>query len=228
MPRTSLFTSGLRRLLLLALLALVLGGCSAETRYSVLTFFFTGVPPLHGPSPEELAAQQAAAAEQAAAQPVSAEEQARLAALKPYDGPYVHGPYAAEECEQCHVMAVGGFSFGAKADPNKKNIVPGRFQRTPGELCGNCHRSKSAEAAYAAGLNLHGPVGVCTNCHYPHSGRYPFFVRAAGSEICRRCHSTGFIQDSELHEGLTECLECHNPHMGLGAAMLRDEHAELL
>ncbi len=202
-------------------------GCAPETRYRVLTFFFTGVPPLHGPSPAELAAQEAAsAAQRAKSQPTQAELD-RLAALKPFTGPYVHGPYAADDCSQCHEMAEGGFSFGNSDAVAKKSIVPGQFVRTPVELCVACHTSKSSVAAQAAGLRLHGPAWLCTNCHQPHSSRQRYLLKTAAGKLCLQCHGAGFIQDTELHAGLTDCLECHNPHLGMNARMLRDDFEEV-
>lgn len=207
-----------------ALLAILAAGCSSAARHEVLTFFFTGVPPMDGGSPK-------AAAVDSALPKMSLYERRladrdRIAALRPFTGPYVHGPFAAQSCEQCHEMAAGGFGFGNIASQTKMNIVPGRFVLPPAELCVACHAGKSNAAAQAAGLRLHGPAENCLICHQPHNGKAPYFLKMNVGELCRQCHGDGYIHDADLHTEVEDCLECHNPHLGRDAAMLRDDYQE--
>jgi len=214
--------------MLLLLSALVAGGCSRAARHEVLTFFFTGVPPLDWVPPEEAASKPA---EDPALAKMSTRERLlakrdQEAAMRPFTGPYVHGPYAADACEQCHEMAAGGFGFGNMASQTKMNIIPGRFVVPLAELCVVCHAGKGSAAAQAAGLRLHGPAWNCVACHSPHNSKEPYLLKVEAGKLCRQCHGKGFIHDAELHEGLEECLECHNPHMGRDARMLRDDFQE--
>jgi len=211
-----------RRLLFLGLLLtllVVVAGCSREARYEVLTFFFTGVPAFDAPPEVEVVAG-----------PVLSRREQLLAkrdqeaAAKVFSGPYVHGPYAANECEQCHEMAKGTGSGGSR--DGKKTIVPGRFVLPPQELCVACHTTKSAASAQAAGLHLHGPGWNCIHCHNHHNGREPALLRVKVEQLCLQCHGGGNIHDAALHEGVENCLECHNPHMGRDPRMLREDFEE--
>lgn len=222
--------SNSRILCLMVLLALLLGfsGCSRQGRYQVLTFFFTGVPPLDAPpesSPGVAAAEDEVDPALARREQILA-ERARAEARKPYTGAYAHGPYAAKECGQCHEMAKGSFGFGNLASQTQMNIVPARFVLPRAELCVACHTNKSPAAAAAAGLRLHGPAWLCTSCHSPHNGQEPFFLKVAVDQLCQQCHGEGFIHARELHDGLSACLDCHNPHLGRDTAMLRDTYQE--
>lgn len=226
MPRNN---QGLLRAGLLLLLAAVLaGGCSRQARYEVLTFFFTGVPPLDWVEPEETETKPAvdpSLAGMSRRERLLAERD-RVQAMRPFTGPYVHGPYAADACDQCHEMAAGGFGFGSRASQTQKNIIPGRFVLPPEEICVVCHVSKGNAAAQAAGLRLHGPAWNCVLCHHPHHSREPYFLKVEAGQLCQQCHRPGYIHDAGLHEGLEDCLECHNPHMGRDANMLRDDFQE--
>lgn len=208
-----------RRSWLLALwLLAATTGCSPSARYQVLTFFFTGVPPLAG---EPVAA--------GTPPPAAALTESRLRPAlqaKPFTGPYLHGPYAAGDCAQCHEMSDSvGFGIDASQGP-QQSIVPGSFVLPPEQLCVACHASKGAAAVQAAGLWLHGPAWNCLACHGPHDGNDPYFLKLPAQQLCRQCHAAGFIDDTDLHAGVEECLECHNPHMGRDARMLRADFQE--
>ena len=209
------------------LLALTVTGCSRGARYQVLTFFFTGVPPLDAP-PESAETPTTAAVDPALARRDQIlAERARARAMAPYTGPYSHGPYAAKDCEQCHEMSsAGGFGFGTSSADAKKTIVPGRFVLPREQLCVACHAGKGAAAVQAAGLRLHGPAWNCVVCHHPHSSPEPYFLKVKAEQLCLECHGDGFIHDTDLHTGLSDCLECHNPHLGRDAMMLRDDFRE--
>lgn len=210
---------------LLLALALLAGGagCSREARHEVLIFFFTGVPDLDAPEePDEFA--------ETSGPVLSRREQLlaeRAKAALVYAGPYAHGPYAANGCEQCHEMASGaGYSFGSSVDVDKKSIVPGEFILPPEQLCTACHATKGLAAAQAGGLILHGPAWSCTTCHDPHTSKESALLRVTADQVCRQCHSQGFIHDADLHEGVEDCLDCHNPHLGRDSRMLREDFEE--
>ncbi len=67
---------------------------------------------------------------------------------------FSHGPYAANECYQCHeISASGGFrGFGKQEEAAgslaKAGIVPGKMVAPWNELCVGCHTSKKPEKAY--------------------------------------------------------------------------------
>lgn len=223
MPRNNCRVAGF---CLLLLLFVGITGCSHDMRMQLLSIFFTGVPGIDAPSEEETASLKAAVEADFKKKNPSKAELARRAAMEPFRGPYVHGPYAAGSCEQCHELAAGGFSFGNKADPTKKNIVPGKFKRPPYEICVECHTSKGNAAVQAAGLRLHGPAWLCTTCHLPHSSKYRYLLKAEATKLCLECHGDGYIHDKELHTAVGDCLQCHNPHLGRDAMMLRDDFRE--
>ena len=219
-----------------ALLLALFSGCDRLSRHKVITFFFTGVPSL-----EEQDRQQEAALEEAknpklatagAKTASSSPQKKRSVAVKATR--YAHGPYAANECYQCHeVSASGGFrGFGkqeAAADSlAKAGIVPGKMIAPPAELCVGCHASKKPERAYQAGLWVHGPVsaGYCTVCHTPHASPEQYLLLAKPDELCVECHAQTLIFNKAMHQDRTDCSACHNPHVGRDSRLLKAELQE--
>jgi predicted CXXCH cytochrome family protein len=213
------------RLLLVLLLALALAGCSARSRYKVLTFFFTGVPPYGTKAVVPPTAAELAQAERAK---LLLKKQRRLAVIKKFTGDWAHGPFAARLCEDCHIMSTfGSFGNGHSLAYPKSTIRPGKFVMPIAKLCVSCHSSKSAALVQAAGLRLHGPVAHnCTYCHSPHHTNERYMLKARPNKLCVQCHAPGFIFTTALHAGKTNCLKCHNPHTGRNAKMLRDDFQE--
>ena len=68
-------------------LGLFLLGCAPESRYKVLTFFFTGVPPFGSELNDGIGNE-----------PQSVKKKSK----KPVLPVFVHGPRASEECFYCH------------------------------------------------------------------------------------------------------------------------------
>lgn len=224
--RSSFFLSALSALLFV----LAGAGCDRYARHRVLTFFFTGVPPLDDgksagkgkePGPKEGQARETARAQRRKAPVVRAVR-------------FSHGPYASGACYLCHETSeTGGFrGLGKKEEAKgaiaKAGVVPGKLVVPLRELCTRCHESKILRAAQAEGLWSHGPVaaGYCTLCHGPHSGAEQYLLPKRAEEVCAGCHADGFLFDTGLHEGKKECLSCHNAHFGRDARLLASEHHE--
>ena len=76
-------------------------------------------------------------------------------------GAYLHGPAAVGACLKCHL-------------PHSSNY-PNLLVKPKEELCDVCH----AEARLAKGLHsaVLGKNIMCTDCHNPHGGTVPFFLR---------------------------------------------------
>jgi predicted CXXCH cytochrome family protein len=157
------------------IIAVFLHGCAANTRYKVLSFFFDGVP-----SPEETAGEAGKAGKK---------NRAETASERP--GYLEHGPYAAKQCNGCHVRA------------SNRLVLPIE------ELCFKCH-SLDIRKRY-----LHGPLasGGCNVCHDPHGSMYPFLLVAESREFCLTCHDANSIAKRNVHKGdKAQCTKCHDAH----------------
>ncbi len=221
--------------LAIALLGLAASSCSREADYEVLTFFFTGVPPL-----EEEGAD--AKSEVAGLTALEKREQRRAEILRQRRGElrraikWTHGPYAADECDRCHALASslsfrGGTTTGTSSVPALQD-VRGRLAAPIEELCIGCHVEKSLESVDARVVSVHGPVanGLCTACHSPHQSPRPYMLLGKDNvELCTQCHdSTGLRERSPEHQRAPDkdCVACHNPHLGNTAMLLRAEYDE--
>lgn len=143
------------------------------TRHQVLTFFFDGVPP------EET---------QGEVSKGSKKEGAPVVAAARY---VEHGPYAAKQCEACHVKA------------SNKLVLPIE------ELCFQCHTLDIRKK------HIHGPLasGGCKECHDPHGSRFPFLLVSEPKEFCFRCHDANAIEKKEVHRRTeAQCTSCHDAH----------------
>ena len=223
---------GRSRSFLLALAAILIvafsSGCDRYARHKVLTFFFTGVPPLDegkkAPETEKEAERRAAEGKK---------QPKRRSVVKATR--FSHGPYASGACYLCHeTSATGGFrGLGKKEEAKgslaKAGIVPGGLVVPLRELCAGCHATKSPESARREGLWLHGPVsaGLCTQCHGPHSGPEPFLLGKKADALCLDCHTEGFLFSKAQHEGKKECLSCHNAHLGRNSRLLKSDYLEI-
>lgn len=210
-------------LLAAGLVSVFMTGCNPVTRYKVLTFFFTGVPPLGQEEKPE---------EEAKAKAVAATSKQRAVVVKATL--YSHGPYAANECFRCHeVSASGGFrGFGKKEEAAgslaKPGIVPGKMAAPLAELCIGCHDTKSPLKATSKGLWVHGPVssGYCVLCHEPHAGQEPYMLLKKADELCVECHARGMVFNQIAHKEKRDCITCHNPHLGKDNRLLKADYRE--
>ncbi len=199
-------------------------GCDKYGRYKVLTFFFTGVP---HPDSENIITEKDSA--------LSPEEIKKRMREDITITSYAHGPYAAQQCYQCHSTGSSAsfrtFSGGTKKSssaPASVN-VSSRLVLPIKELCIDCHTGKSVNAAFNSGLWVHGPVseGICITCHGPHASPYPYMLlKDSSREMCSSCHTTGFIMATEDHLKDEECTSCHNPHIGKNRFLLKKDFDE--
>jgi len=216
-----------------------LAGCDRLSRHQVMTFFFTGVPSLEEQDRMEAAAReeakkpkQAKKSKETVAAASAKLERARSVAVRATR--FSHGPYAANECYQCHeVSASGGFrgfgkQEGAAGSLAKAGIVPGKMVAPWNELCVGCHAGKKPEQAYRSALWVHGPVsnGYCIVCHAPHASPEPYLLLKKPDELCAECHAAGLIVNKAMHKDRADCTVCHNPHVGKDSRLLKAEHEE--
>ncbi len=126
-----------------------------------------------------------------------------------------HGPFAAQLCQACHLVAQGGRVAMAGSVGPPPGGRSGSLLRLPATaLCRNCHRDPLlATPAREVGSGLHGPVaaGLCQACHLPHRSRQPSLLRSPAAEVCGGCHLTSSLLPEHPGEGRA-CLECHDPH----------------
>lgn len=164
--------------------------CSAATRERLTEALFDD-PPSRRPPPVEAA-------------PPAPEPRTQPVRVVRWSGS-THGPYAAQLCRACHLVAEEG----------RTSTAAGALLRLPtSALCRQCHGdSLLAEPARLAGAAWHGPAaaGLCLACHLPHRSREPFLLRSPAAEVCLGCHLRSNLLPDHPGEG-RGCLECHDAH----------------
>jgi predicted CXXCH cytochrome family protein len=169
--------------------AAVLCGCNTASTHKVLSFFFDGVP-----EPGKAPAETGAKGGKGGGREGDAKAQAPAPRYKE------HGPYAAKECQACHVRSTSSL------------ILPVE------ELCFSCH-ALDVRKKY-----IHGPLasGGCKVCHEPHGSLYPFLLVSEPKEFCLHCHDRKAIANSGAHKDATEqCTMCHDAHSSDKAYLLK-------
>jgi len=207
--------------LILAAFTTSISGCSKETKHKVLTFFFTGVPPLGEESKEELENDKSTQAPKQTPTIVKV---------------YTHPVTAANLCSECHQTIANFTVFGRGTRTTsfqKGAISPGPLVVDSKELCVKCHKDKSASEALAAGLWMHptSAKGDCYACHDPHQSTHQYILVKEPAEICTPCHKEtemmAKVKDKEAHKLPSNCLSCHNPHLGKNRALLTKDYKEV-
>jgi len=191
-----------------------LTGCDKYTKHEVLTFFFTGVPPLETIEP------------QIALKIIPQTEVKKVAAKERL--PSEHGPYAAGECYQCHKVNEEQNKFQVGSFPSLQSL-PRELLLPKNEICLECHTTKTLISAFTSDLWLHGPVsaGMCTTCHHPHRAGYPhLLLQESSKQLCSQCHIDDSITMIEEHMQERECTFCHNPHVGKDRFLLKKDYLE--
>jgi predicted CXXCH cytochrome family protein len=157
---------------------------SAACSYRSLSFFFDGVPP-----PRATTAGPAV--------PSGLRKSASPAVLKGSE----HGPYAAKQCDGCHVAGRGNAL-----------LVPAE------QLCARCH-VLALDKKF-----VHGPLtsGGCLLCHDPHSSQHAFLLVGESGTFCIRCHDPRALRAVEGHGNAGgACTACHEAHMSDRQFLLR-------
>jgi len=191
-------------------------GCSRQTKYKILTFFFTGVPPL--------------GEEKKPVKKIDTSEVKKKKVEKVVL--YSHTPWASGKCDQCHKNAVSFRMPGQKKAPtvfHKGGGMPGKLIWPKKELCTQCHDDKSKSKAYAKGLYLHptSAEGDCYACHDPHQSKNPHMLLEKPKNICVSCHLDEEVLDPADVCKPDDCLSCHNPHMGKDRLLLTRDFKEV-
>jgi len=154
----------------------LLCACNTTKSHKVMSFFFDGVPD-PGKAPVEQVGRDNRKGEATATATASRYRE--------------HGPYAAKQCQACHMKATS------------RLVLPIE------ELCLTCH-SLDFRKKY-----IHGPLasGGCKVCHEPHGSTYPFLLVSEPKEFCLRCHDGNAIAKSDAHKGVeAQCTTCHDAH----------------
>ncbi|MEW6109451.1 MAG: cytochrome c3 family protein [Nitrospirota bacterium] len=205
-------------------IVLMTTGCDKYTKHKVLTFFFTGVPPI-----EE---ENTLSDEKEKKGVVSVREKKKI--TPPVPPVFVHGPYGAKLCDQCHSPSgKGGFrSFGGAQSGKTESSFQGMIGQVKAldELCTDCHMHKSVKLIEARGLQAHKPVsdGMCTTCHNGHQSQNLYMLmKEKTTELCATCHFKGDARLIESHSKNEECISCHNAHMGKGRFLLKKDFDEI-
>jgi predicted CXXCH cytochrome family protein len=80
-------------------------------------------------------------------------------------------------------------------------------------LCYNCHRKQKEEWR---DLKLHEPIRQvgCLGCHDAHASPNRYQLKAAGKDLCFRCHPSKDFEMKYLHKPVMEgkCQTCHASH----------------
>ncbi len=165
---------------LITLLALILiAGCSPKGSYSVLTFFFDGVPkPVSIPTAEDTQAAKTMA----------------LASLNMIPTPVSythHNPYLNRDCTQCHdnqssaklSMPEPGMCY--KCHQNFKETFAFVHGPADGGYCSNCHDPHKSVNIYL--LKRQGN-DICLQCHVIEDVKKNPAHNASAESECMKCH----------------------------------------
>lgn len=232
-------------ILLLSAVLLAVCGCSRQTRHQMLTFFFTGVPPLEEAQPNQAGAEpkeqrvttkQVSQVVSGLPAPVSGET--AVVAVPQAPRFYSHQIWLEGNCGACHAgERTFGFQAGGTAVRtqvtrvfNSGGGMPGALKDPKNKLCLTCHTDKTGLRAIKDSLWLHNTTakGDCLACHDAHQGRYRGILRQPPDQICQTCHPEEKLAAIPMHRSSSQpCLTCHNPHMGKDRRLLTREYQEI-
>lgn len=218
-------------LVLIGIFIVLTTGCDRHARYRVLTFFFTGVPPFEEEGKDNAEKKEVSGREEKLAKFLEEEKKRKAKRVIIMETSFKHGPKAAGQCHQCHESSrTAAFKSSSKQRQSVFSAgggggVPGRLVAPVHKLCIYCHAYKSLESDKSKGLWIHGPVakGFCTLCHDPHDSKFRYMLLKKPAELCTRCHSSGYIMNTEVHKDRADCTGCHNPHRGKNAFLLKKD-----
>jgi predicted CXXCH cytochrome family protein len=193
-------------------------GCNRQTKYEVLSFFFTGVP-----TPEEEAR-------------MKAERAQRPFGKNGKEGPLFssHSYFTSKKCDACHQITLTQNFGGARRSGMPiinfgSGTAVGNSRLPLKKICVSCHENRSAPFASMNNLWLHAPATKhnCLVCHNPHRSKYPDLLKDETDKLCTMCHSEGLIRLTKVHQESKNCLECHNPHLGKDKFLLVKDYKEV-
>ncbi|MFT5700101.1 MAG: putative CXXCH cytochrome family protein [Desulforhopalus sp.] len=209
-------------IVLFLLLTATLSACEPQARHRMLTFFFTGVPPL----------EETDSAETISDQPLPPAA-IRATVSDSTDKLFSHPVWQAGVCDPCH-QTTGAFSapgVGKRLAVFKQGGGrPADLTLAKNKICTQCHSDKTPQRALSENLWLHNTTakGDCLVCHDPHQSNNPKTLRLPSGALCvSPCHEQGKFMVTPSHQTEQECLSCHNPHMGINENLLTKEYKEL-
>ncbi|MFO8015057.1 MAG: cytochrome c3 family protein [Phycisphaerae bacterium] len=194
--------------IVLAGAAAVYSGCSPQTRYEVLSFFFDGVPPPEGvegqPEKVEGAWGIRVDPDHPLAPEVPKEPPERPATVQTVF--HEHEPYRQRNCFACHKPEASLTAPAAGAG-----------------LCAKCHEPYTT---FGPGEWVHGPVAVrnCAFCHEAHKSEVAGLLTAEQTDLCLRCHDDPELLQRPYHARADDrrCAACHDPHSAGNRLLLVD------
>jgi|GEM_PF-722824 len=207
-----------------ALISLLIIGCTPERKFQVLSFFFDGVPDPNAKTQVVVN--------------IASDSMASLTAtanVKP--DMYYHKPYNDEKCQSCHesgfsnslIKPVPELCYTCHEDFNTKyKTVHGPVAFGKCTICHHPHESKMEKLVIREGQQLclychqskdilenkmHSKIGEknCTQCHNPHGGENRVMLN---SGTCYSCHEDFNNKYNYLHGPVASgnCNTCHNSH----------------
>ena len=220
-------------ILVLAFFAII-GGCSANSRHSLLTIVFTGVAPLEEDEQSKDAVDSTVIVDE---QQAIKQKQFENSLMPQF---WAHGPFSAGQCERCHNVTQSVNFQGDAASVNYDPFTSGtavfgaRLAVPKNRLCVSCHTSHGAQYAQERSLVQHLPVelGNCTACHHPHQSRRQFMLLGEDDrQMCTGCHQAGKTEGLDhIVSEPGSCTQCHNSHIGTNSNLLKriDDELSLL
>jgi len=165
-----------RALLLLALPALLLLGCSAQKNYKVLSFFFDGVPDPNAP-PTVLVSQSGGIGG-----PV------RLMKAKKYQ----HAPYAEKKCQACHtsdqkqLTSLAAPQLCLRCHANVVNQYSVMHAPVAVAQCLWCHNPHESDQEHLLKSDV---ADLCLQCHDRQLLSNDNFGHRSERALCLNCHT---------------------------------------
>lgn len=234
-----LFSGTVRSCTVLLMWVVVLSGCSPQARHALLTFFFTGVPPLEDKQSTNAPVRPVVMSDPGV---VPVRQEAVSSAVKPPPRPkqeyYSHPIWADGSCAACHqVNKLFSFTPGTAGGKRQTTPVfyagggmPGPLLKPKDKLCNECHTDKAGLRAIRENLWIHNPAakGDCLACHDAHQSRLNGVLRMPVDQLCRSCHTKEKLAGIPMHRQEEQpCLACHNPHLGKDRRLLAAEYREV-
>jgi predicted CXXCH cytochrome family protein len=130
---------------------------------------------------------------------------------------FMHSPFESKACDTCH-----------QAPKDGKVVLTAASTK---ELCATCH-DEQVKQIQNAKVPHPGAQGDCTDCHSPHAGKTPGFIRPDPVSACLNCHSdqAELQKKGHVHQPAygQSCAICHTPHGGDFPKLLRAKNENQL